>query len=155
MARPAGIPKTGGRSKGTPNKRTLAFSETLSERGIDVLGEILTAAADLSERDRANIYLNLLPYQYPKRKPTDAPFSINDYLDQLPQNDLEMLYHGISTRLGYNKHVKDITLDGLYARRALMEKAIKLMEQHKKYGDTSGWSAGRRPTMALSPQAET
>lgn len=71
MAKLVGSTKTGGRKKGTPNKRTLAFSEVLESENIDLLMEVLRSARSLSEKDRINVYLTLLPYQYPKRKPTE------------------------------------------------------------------------------------
>lgn len=44
MAKQIGSQKTGGRKKGTPNKRTLAFGEVLESQGVDLLSEVLSAA---------------------------------------------------------------------------------------------------------------
>lgn len=104
MAKAVGSSKTGGRKKGTPNKRTLAFKETLEERGIDLLGEVLDTAKRLPERERANLYLNLLPYQYPKRKPTEtSPTSLADHLNQMNNDQLRELYQDLGRRLGMHK----------------------------------------------------
>lgn len=63
--------KTGGRAKGTPNKRTQKFAEAVEEHGICLLTEILEIAGDLPPNERAGIYIKLLPFLYPKRKATE------------------------------------------------------------------------------------
>ena len=40
MARPEGIPKSGGRKKGTPNLKTLVLRESLSRVGFDIVQEL-------------------------------------------------------------------------------------------------------------------
>jgi hypothetical protein len=71
--RPAGLPKTGGRKKGTPNKATRALIEELAEIGCDPLRELARIAQNEKTplEFRVRIYSDLLPYLYPKRKPTD------------------------------------------------------------------------------------
>jgi len=74
--RPPGLPKTGGRKKGTPNRSTLAVAEKLAAIGCDpvvILGEI--AMAERQETSlRIRAASELLSYCYPKRAPmTDQP----------------------------------------------------------------------------------
>ena len=74
--RPVGLPKTGGRKKGTPNRATLVVQEKLEAIGCDPLTELGKIAMDkmtpLEIRERC--LTNLLPYIYPKRKPVDTSY---------------------------------------------------------------------------------
>ena len=71
--RPIGLPKTGGRKKGTPNKSSLAISEKLAELGCDpiaILARIcMNEKSPLDARIRCAIELST--YVYPKRRPLD------------------------------------------------------------------------------------
>ncbi len=60
--------KTGGRKKGTPNKRTLDFVENLGN--YDPLESLLRIVQDETTPldTRIKINLDLLPYLYPRRK---------------------------------------------------------------------------------------
>ncbi len=62
--------KTGGRTAGTPNKRTAELTERLAELGCDPLEGLARIAADPATEPalRARVYADLLPYLYPKRK---------------------------------------------------------------------------------------
>ena len=63
--------KTGGRKKGTPNKRTLNFIDNLND--YDPLKSLLKIVQDDNTPldTRIKINLDLLPYIYPKRKSID------------------------------------------------------------------------------------
>ena len=82
--------KTGGRQKGTPNKRTLDAAERLAALGCDPLEGMVKIAmsdeADVALRGR--MYIELAQYIYPKRKAVDLSISsmttIEDLLDKLP-----------------------------------------------------------------------
>lgn len=50
MSRSAGGPKTGGRKKGTPNKRTLDLQVAIQVAGIDVVGELAKHFLSLQQR---------------------------------------------------------------------------------------------------------
>ncbi len=66
-------PKTGGRQKGTPNKKSLAIHEALGDFDpLTELKEIMKRTQD--DELKAHICLNLLKYMYPQRKAitTDA-----------------------------------------------------------------------------------
>src|SRR5438477_7927370 len=71
--RPLGLPKTGGRQKGTPNKATLAINEKLVELGCDpiaILARIcMNEKSPLDARIRCAVELS--SYVYPKRRPLD------------------------------------------------------------------------------------
>jgi hypothetical protein len=66
MSRPVGLVKTGGRKKGTPNKRTLRFEEELNRLNINLLDSIVTDLSNLDSEKRVDVLLKLLPYLYSK-----------------------------------------------------------------------------------------
>jgi hypothetical protein len=72
--RPPGLPKTGGRKKGTPNKATLTIAEKLEALGWDPLEGLAGIAMDLKNPPelRARCHWEALPYLYPKRRPIDS-----------------------------------------------------------------------------------
>jgi hypothetical protein len=71
--RPLGLPKTGGRAKGTPNRATLVLREKLAALGCDPAEQLLKIAQDSKTpvEAKVHIYSTLMPYVYPKRKVTD------------------------------------------------------------------------------------
>lgn len=72
IGRPLGLPKTGGRAKGTPNRATQSLREKLAALGCDPMGELVKIAQNSKSEDtKVQIYSNLMPYAYPKRKPAD------------------------------------------------------------------------------------
>jgi hypothetical protein len=87
--RPVGLPKTGGRKKGTPNKATQTIAEKLEGLGCDPIIEL--AKIGMSEKTpielRVRCLSEIAPYLYPKRKPADALadetyiYSVNTNLD--------------------------------------------------------------------------
>lgn len=68
MAKPQGSHKTGGRSKGTPNKKTLVLHDALEKSGLDVVAKLAELLPRLSEEKQADVLMNFLSYLYPKRK---------------------------------------------------------------------------------------
>lgn len=68
MPRLAGTPKTGGRKRGTPNRRTLNLAHQFEEIGFDVPARLLELLPELPAKDQANILIDLMGYLYPKRK---------------------------------------------------------------------------------------
>lgn len=87
--RPLGVPKTGGRKKGTPNKATLTVAEKLEALGCDPIEGMARIAMDEknSPETRGRYYSELAQYLYPKRKPVDlssdqsAVINVNTTLD--------------------------------------------------------------------------
>jgi hypothetical protein len=72
--RPIGLPKTGGRKKGTPNRATLTLIEKLDAMGCDPLLEL--AKIGMSDKNPMEIRVRCLSeialYVYPRRKPVDV-----------------------------------------------------------------------------------
>lgn len=68
--RPSGLPKTGGRKKGTPNKKSYLLDYHLEENDFDLVKELLTLYPTLENQQKVNLLLKLLEFSYPKRKPT-------------------------------------------------------------------------------------
>lgn len=71
MGRPQGLPKTGGRQKGTPNKKTQVLGDKLEALGLDVPSRLVELLPGLSPEIQAKILLDLLSYIHPKRKAVD------------------------------------------------------------------------------------
>lgn len=73
--RPLGLPKTGGRKKGTPNKASLAIEQKLVALGCDPVAILAGIAMDEKAPLEARIRCasDLLSYCYPKRRPLDSP----------------------------------------------------------------------------------
>jgi hypothetical protein len=71
--RPPGLPKTGGRQRGTPNRATSELKQKLAALGCNPLEELVKIARDpnIPVNVRVFVYSTLLPYEYPKRKPID------------------------------------------------------------------------------------
>lgn len=67
MSRQPGTPKSGGRTKGTPNSRTLQFVEMLESTGLNLVEEIVALLPKLEPDRRVYALLAMLPYYYPKR----------------------------------------------------------------------------------------
>ena len=71
--RPTGLPKTGGREKGTPNRATLALKEQLDALGCDPLVELAKIA--MNQKNAVEIRVRCLSeiagYIYPRRKAVD------------------------------------------------------------------------------------
>ncbi|HET7207956.1 MAG TPA: hypothetical protein VFI95_15375 [Terriglobales bacterium] len=83
--RPLGLPKTGGRKKGTPNKATAAIAEKLDGLRCDPIAIIVEIAQNKEEEStiRLRAAIELCSYVYPKRAPitdlsqTDRNHTIN------------------------------------------------------------------------------
>jgi hypothetical protein len=71
--RPWGLPKTGGRQKGTPNKATLTVQEKLDSIGCDPIIELAKLGMNekFTEEFRRRCFSDLASYICPKPKPTD------------------------------------------------------------------------------------
>ena len=67
--------KTGGRKKGTPNKRTLLVQERLAKCGLDPIEEMANLYFEARETDlrlAAGILKELCQYVHPKRKAVEV-----------------------------------------------------------------------------------
>jgi len=97
MGKPIGSPKTGGRRKGTPNRRTLDFQSSLNEQGIDLVAEIRNLLPVLSPDQKASVILDLLAYLYPKRKAVEP---VIESSENGPQIVVMLPDNGRSAKLG-------------------------------------------------------
>ena len=70
MARPKGLPKTGGRVRGTPNKATDALAQKLAKLGCDPIEGLAKIALDPETKAELKVRClsELAQYVYPKRK---------------------------------------------------------------------------------------
>ena len=73
MARPKGLAKTGGRQRGTPNKKTHELVVKLEQLGCDPIAGLAQFAMDseTSRELRVRCYAELAQYVHPKRKAMD------------------------------------------------------------------------------------
>lgn len=71
--RPPGLPKTGGRVKGTPNRATVALREKLAALGCDPVAELVGIAKDPKTETgfKVNIYTLLLRHTNSVPRPID------------------------------------------------------------------------------------
>lgn len=68
MSKPLGSEKTGGRKKGTPNKKTIGLENALANHNIDLVEQIAQVLPQLALDKRADVLLNMMSYLFPKRK---------------------------------------------------------------------------------------
>jgi hypothetical protein len=74
VGRPPGLPKSGGRRRGTPNRLTLEVADVLAAIGCNpILGMAqLAMDSDVSAELRFKANAELASYVYPKRKSVDV-----------------------------------------------------------------------------------
>ena len=96
MPKPIGSTKSGGRIKGTLNKKTQHLTDALEELNFSVIERLVELMPKLSLEKQADILLNLMSYLYPKRKAFELTNlqSIN-----MPQVILTMPDNGRSEKL--------------------------------------------------------
>ena len=77
MPRPKGLPKTGGRARGTPNKATDALARKLTKLGCDPIEGLAKIALDPATETvlKVRCFAELAQYIYPKRKAVDLDSS--------------------------------------------------------------------------------
>lgn len=73
MSRPKGLPKTGGRVLGTPNKATDALARKLAKLECDPIEGLARIALDPATETALKVrcFAELAQYVYPKRKAVD------------------------------------------------------------------------------------
>ena|SRR5579864_8563554 len=69
-----GLPKTGGRKRGTPNRATQTIRDLFAEFEYDPALELINSARHSKTplEIRVQIHLGILPYLYPKRRPVES-----------------------------------------------------------------------------------
>jgi hypothetical protein len=87
-----GHKKVGGRKKGSPNKKTEFLFSELETKKFDVIGNLIDLIPQLSLEKRADTLIQLLPYLYPKRKPSEIQNdpSTNEIKIVVSANDLNL-----------------------------------------------------------------
>lgn len=68
MSRPKGIPKTGGRKRGTPNKRSANLFAVFEDFNYDPARALLSKYGNLPAADQLKVDLRLMDFSYPKSK---------------------------------------------------------------------------------------
>lgn len=68
MGKPIGSQKTGGRQKGTPNRKSLNGSVLFQDYGFDPFGELIKLMDELLPDQKAKTILRLMEFVFPKRK---------------------------------------------------------------------------------------
>lgn len=71
--RPKGLPKTGGRKKGSPNKAAVATAAEIAASGLTPLDYMLSVLRDENKSDdeRAKMAAAAAPYVHPRIAPVD------------------------------------------------------------------------------------
>lgn len=74
MPRPKGLPKTGGRVRGTPNRKTELLANKLARLGCDPIEGLARIALDPQTKVEIKVRClsELAQYVYPKRKAVDV-----------------------------------------------------------------------------------
>ncbi len=89
--KPKGLPKTGGRQKGVPNKISynLDLHARCQERGIDVFDLLLEFCGQAPAEMRLNAIKELMKYLYPQRKALEVTGQIES---------IEIVIHDYATK---------------------------------------------------------
>lgn len=72
MPRAKGTPKTGGRKKGTPNKKSLELNEIFHNLDFSIPDKLVSLLPSLSPEKQADVCLKLMEFQYPKKKAVEV-----------------------------------------------------------------------------------
>lgn len=84
-----GKPKTGGRKKGTPNKKTLLKVEAyLSQANFHPVEQIIKLIPNLPAEEAVKACFNLLKYIQPEYRPTEGTHSQDEDPEENPLDDL-------------------------------------------------------------------
>jgi hypothetical protein len=89
MPRPQGLPKTGGRKKGTPNRRTGILAEELHCMGFHPAAELARLIPKLEPEAQARTLVALLGFLYPKKCPNDFNLDEHSFLGKLKKEQSE------------------------------------------------------------------
>lgn len=84
-----GHSKTGGRTAGTPNKKTERLMDLLGEYGIEPIKEIVNLLPSLTPKEQVDVYRDLLSYIYPKRKAIEHSGETTSPLTELSDDELD------------------------------------------------------------------
>lgn len=89
MARPKGMPKTGGRAKGTPNKVTTSLKEWISLLIEQNREQIVQDLTELEPKERLQFLLKLMEYIIPKAKEEEKEENTDGCVNLIRQSIIE------------------------------------------------------------------
>ena len=105
MSRPKGMPKTGGRAKGTPNKVTNSLREWIASIIDKNKEQIESDLEELEPKERLQIILKLIDYVIPKAQAEDEDESHPETVN-LIQESIRLLNSNKGNRIGgYNERL--------------------------------------------------
>lgn len=96
MSRPKGIPKTGGRTRGTPNKRTANLLAVFDDFDYDPARALLCKYDNLSPSEQLKVDLRLMDFSYPKSKSKEdetLPLPVIPIGPPVPKDPVELREH--------------------------------------------------------------
>ena len=92
MSKVEGSKKSGGRTKGTPNKKSLCLIQSLEENQINIVSELSKLLPMLGPDKKADVLMQLMSFVYPKRKAVELV--LQDEQQRSPQIILSMPSNG-------------------------------------------------------------
>lgn len=115
MGRSKGSKKTGGRSKGTPNKRTDELLALLDEFSYNPVRALMQKYSNLSSSEQLKVDLKMLEHVYPKLKDQQIELQATVYQDEfddMTTEELEQFIRDMSDywEPGHHGAVQDIFL---------------------------------------------
>jgi hypothetical protein len=78
MSRPKGLPKTGGRKKGTPNRSTSELKDLLASCDYEPATQLIRKYPELTISEQVKVDIKLLEFLYPRPKVQVEPTPLPD-----------------------------------------------------------------------------
>lgn len=92
MSRPRGLPKTGGRQKGTPNKVTRNLRQALNDFLENNIHELQNCFDQLDDpKDKLTLLIKLAEFAIPKMRAVDNTHVIEQRIDGMSDEQIEEL----------------------------------------------------------------
>ena len=109
MSRPLGLPKTGGRVRGTPNRKSADLLRRLKRMGCDPIVGLARIALDPEIRPelRVRCFAELAQYVYPKRKAVDSDGELANWPPPLELGDVPM--PDVTPKVGFSERISTAT----------------------------------------------
>ena len=122
MARAQGTTKTGGRRKGTPNRKTGQLADQLASLGIDVPSEIAKALPNLDVTTRTGVLMELMTFLFPKRKAIEHSGVVESPIaPELTKEELKARVEDDHRRLSLMETPEDIEARRLRLRHLMLQ----------------------------------
>lgn len=95
MGRPKGLPKTGGRQKGTPNKvNRVGFKDALDDAGFNLIDELVQTLKQIPPTSRIHYLCEIIKFLYPTVKEAESQPDPNTDLRDKSTDDLLRIANG-------------------------------------------------------------